>query len=95
MSVNARSESRLRKEKNAKTSTAQKLSPDKPHLTHLTIKSQNPHRRDQTDKFHKSPDAGKKSPGGYSDAEFNSTKKSPAKDDVKVQVRNFEYFVEV
>jgi hypothetical protein len=80
--MNARGDSRLRKDKNVKTSTSalQKFSPDKPHLTNLTVRSQNPHRKDQTDKIHKSPDAGKKSPG---------------KDEVKVWGLIFYYFFEM
>lgn len=84
MSMNARSEYRLRKDKNIKVPSLQKFSPDKPPLTNLTIRNQNPHRKDQTDKFHKSPDAGKKSPGGFNDTANNSFKKSPGKDDVTV-----------
>jgi hypothetical protein len=95
--MNARGDSRLRKDKNVKTSTSalQKFSPDKPHLTNLTVRSQNPHRKDQTDKIHKSPDAGKKSPGGFCDTANTSFKKSPGKDEVKVWGLIFYYFFEM
>lgn len=86
MSINARGESRLRKDKNVKSSALQKFSPDKPHMTNLTIRSQ---RKDQADKCHKSPDPGKKSPGGFNDTANTSFKKSPGKDDVKVLRRIF------
>jgi hypothetical protein len=95
--MNARGESRLRKDKTVKSSTSasQKFSPDKPHLTNLTVRSQNPHRKDQTDKIHKSPDAGKKSPGGFCDTANTSFKKSPGRDDAKVWWLIFYYFFEM